>query len=535
MNRHQLDILLARASKLVEKCELLKNNHSGRALQFNLRESFSFCRNENPLKPLVISLIGGTGVGKSFIFSSLAGTPGISPSSASVRGFTCKPYIAANKSDRAFLPFSDNEAEFLPGFLENAILIDTPDLDTINENNARLAQEAIAASDIIICVTTPDKRSDFSINQNILNWASRKRWFFVMNKLDLVEDVPPEILKNDFSQRLRAIGFSPEPSAMFFISARQADSTDFTRLKNAILASHSQNQSLLLRKEACIRSILYAINSDDTVISINKLLGELKNNLDVLGLRLSAATDSILNSASVRKAAQDALLQNIFITALRRPSFFLFPYFFILSRFYHQTSTATLENVVMDNLGQSPDIHNCFTDECRYLEDHNLPFPGHADNHETFIRTTSQKVSGQIERTAQITGENRMVGFYIFLGNLLPAIVLWQAFYRSISNWIAGIWLPSDFFVHAGFIIMAASIPGYLLLAAALKRLSQSLLPAPAAQHNQQFNHMQHAIEALEKLLHDASLLSSECSAAISELKDRLPENTYGITQSDHL
>lgn len=533
MSKPQLDLLLARANKLVEKCEPLKNNRAGQALQFNLQESFAFCKNESPRKPLVISLIGGTGVGKSFIFSSLAASPGLSPSSGSVRGFTCKPYIAANKSDRAFLPFSDIEAEFVPGFLENAILIDTPDLDTINENNARLAQVAIASSDIIICVTTPDKRSDFSINQNILNWASRKRWFFVMNKLDLVEDVPPEILSKDFNQRLRALGFSPEPSAMFVISARQADSPDFARLRNAILASHSLSQSLLLRKESCIRSILYAINSENTVISLNKLLGELKNNLDVLSLRLSASTESILNSTPIRKAAQESLLQNIFSTASGRPSFFLFPYFFVLSRFYNQTSLSTLENVVRDSLLQSPEIHNCFSDESRYLDDHNLSAPQHVTNHQMFIKNTSQRISGQIDRTAQNIGENRIVGFYIILGNLLPAIVLLQAFYRSIGSWITGVWLPSDFFVHASFIIIGASIPGYLLVAAALKRLSQSLLPAPATQHDQQFTNLKWAIESLEKVLHDASLLSSDCSETIGTIKDSLPENTYGISQSE--
>ncbi|GAB1355611.1 hypothetical protein MASR1M12_43570 [Erysipelotrichia bacterium] len=210
MNTDKSALLHERASNITRRCEDLKDNEMFFMLQRNLRQAVEQSSATGPA-PLVVTIIGGTGVGKSFIFSSLCATPEISPSSSSVRGYTKELFVAAAPEDRSLLPFSSDEAHYLPGLLPGAILIDTPDLDTINSNNARLARETIRVSDILIVVTTPDKRSNFAIHQNVVEWASRKRWFFVINKTDTAPDATNESLKKDLADRLQQIGFSVDP------------------------------------------------------------------------------------------------------------------------------------------------------------------------------------------------------------------------------------------------------------------------------------------------------------------------------------
>lgn len=532
MNSNKLELLLKQAAKIEKQCERLPENLPALSLQKSMLESITFCRKADRQAPLIIALIGGTGVGKSFIFSLLAGQPNISPSSSSIRGFTCKPFIAASKSDRHFLPFNDDEAEFIPGFLPNAILIDTPDLDTINENNFRLAQAAISISDVIVCVTTPDKRSDFSISHSILNWASRKRWFFAMNKLDLAEDVSRNDLKNDFFQRLKHMGFTPDDAAIFLFSAKDPACQDFLRLKSAIAASHSQNQSQLFHYQACVKNILHSLHDANAILDINATLVRLKNIRDILAARITATTQNLLSGTATEKAAQDALMENIYSSALGRLTGFLFPYFFVLSKFFNRTNLNSLEHLLKDKIQQSSDIKSCFADEARFLTDNNLQVSQPVAVEQLYAATCAQSFALQIEQNARTIRENRTLGFYIILGNLLPALILIQALYRSLTSWLTGVWLPADFFIHAVFIILGASIPGYLLVNNGLNRLGRSCVVSANTTPENHLVQLNANIASLGAILHEASLLSSECHTELGAIKDQLPDATFGMSQN---
>ncbi|MDD3149161.1 MAG: hypothetical protein PHD82_17865, partial [Candidatus Riflebacteria bacterium] len=238
MKSNKTALLLEKADIIKGKCDQFRGNEEFFLLQRNLENAVAQARIQKK-QPVIITLIGGTGVGKSFIFSTLCSAPDISPSSGSVRAFTRQLFISAAEEDRSLLLFQDAEAHFLPGFLPGAVLIDTPDLDTIDNNNARLAKETIAISDIVICVTTPDKRANFSIHENIVEWASRKRWFFVINKTDTAADVPVARLKTELGNRLENLGFSVDPSALFAFSARDKNSPEFERFKDVVFSQRT--------------------------------------------------------------------------------------------------------------------------------------------------------------------------------------------------------------------------------------------------------------------------------------------------------
>jgi tRNA U34 5-carboxymethylaminomethyl modifying GTPase MnmE/TrmE len=312
MIQTQLDLLTNRCERFVENLQNRETDYHSQLLAKELAVAVQKSRGSFSKRPLSLALIGGSGVGKSYIFSILAGHPGLSPSSSSIRGFTRKPVIAASEDSRQFIPFSNDQAEFLPVAIDSAIMIDSPDLDTVVDNNAMTATKVMAFADLLVFVTTPDKRSDFQLQQNILAWASRKRWFFVMNKMDTVSDVPLETIKNDYFRRLADLGFTPDNNSVFFFSAKQPDSDEFVRFTKALSANHPQALTFLMQQEAAIRLIQHAFSTNQTIDYMNRQLQELKSNRSILCERLKESEARILSTPFLTTLANDVIVSASF-------------------------------------------------------------------------------------------------------------------------------------------------------------------------------------------------------------------------------
>ncbi|MBU1106897.1 MAG: hypothetical protein KKB51_09545 [Candidatus Riflebacteria bacterium] len=535
MEPFKIQLLVERAKEIKDKAEALNRNDEFARLEHNLELACEYSNREEQRRPLIITLAGGTGVGKSYIFSSLCGVDGLSPSSPSVRGFTRKLYISASEEDRCFLPFSSEEANFVDISLPGLVLIDTPDLDTIHAENARIAKKTVAASDIIVCVTTPDKRSDFIVNQNVIEWAERKRWFFVMNKADTA-DVTSDQLRRDFIGRLKALGFADCNQATFVFSANDKNCKEFKNFSDNIVSARSLLSNRLLKQEACLRQFIHAFNHGQITEHLLKLLMELKNSRESFKSRLLEIENSIANSESICNASQQAFLAGAYLSMSRRRSFFLFPYLLVNRWLADGKDFSFLEKEVERAYRNSNALKDCFIDERRSIEDKGLAMPHDYNDQDPdlyyYFRDAGADISHQIRVSAEQATNSQLFSFYIVLANLLPLLVLLQVLYRAIIGWLTAVWLPTDFFVHALFMILAATIPGYLLVIKGLTRLSDQAM-AKAPRRDAALNQLNTRIEQIEDILQLSSQLHSSAESELKKIQAVLPEKSYGISASN--
>lgn len=522
-------LILERTKNLARKCETLQGNELFFGLQQNLRTAIDL--EEAHIKaPPVISIIGGTGSGKSFIFSRLCNRPDASPSSSSIRGFTKKLFIAAGTSELQTLPFSDDEAVFVPDSIADVVLIDTPDFDSIVDDNARLAGETIRVSDILVVVTTPDKRSNFAIHQKIIEWASRKRWFFVINKTDTATDTSDMALKEELSRKLSTMGFAVDTSAIFAFSARQTDSDEFNRFKNTVFAHRTLAENAMLREEAAARRILFALNNGRTSEKILKLQHELIEFRSTLAKRIVEQHTLVLSSAAIRSMLANSMQAAIYREMTTGLSFFLYPYFALTNVFSQGISPETAQKAIETANASNQHLTDCYIDERRFLEDRSLP-----GSPTVLVPQTgrSNDVMFQILATARKNYDSALLKFYLILGNALPTLLLGSAVYRATVSWVNGVWLPTDFFVHAFALILIATFPGYLLAAKGISRIAARFSPCYTGTGATELAGLEYNIASIDRILQESSILCSSIDEQLGELQQQLPQNICGITTDE--
>ncbi|MDY6881817.1 MAG: GTPase domain-containing protein [Thermodesulfobacteriota bacterium] len=153
-----------------------------------------------------VVFLGGTGTGKSTLFNAFCGMP-LSETGVE-RPKTCGPILFAHKNcplENGF-PFGPVEIEYLssrdfgakgvngqPGHLlvlqhdrqewEHLIVVDTPDLDSVETANRRMALDLYLLSDASIFVTSQEKYAD-EIPYQLLQRISHEKTpcFFILNK-----------------------------------------------------------------------------------------------------------------------------------------------------------------------------------------------------------------------------------------------------------------------------------------------------------------------------------------------------------------
>ncbi|MGQ0849346.1 MAG: GTPase [Actinomycetota bacterium] len=134
----------------------------------------------DPGLPLIVALIGSTGVGKSTILNSLAGRVVSSP--GPLRPTTDKVHVWAG--DRR--PALDSLGDVIVGdhpLLDSIALVDTPDLDSDLVDHRRLALEAAEAADAIIFVTSASRYGDAMAWETIREFPGRVPMVVVINRV----------------------------------------------------------------------------------------------------------------------------------------------------------------------------------------------------------------------------------------------------------------------------------------------------------------------------------------------------------------
>ncbi len=164
--------------------------------------------------PAIVALIGGTGTGKSTLFNSLAGR---TISDVGVRRpCTLQPVLLVHEDALPRLqdcPCLGITEESRPRYschrddsLRHLILADTPDFDSIETANRRIAEDLFVMCDIAVLITSQEKYGDLSgdrMREMAAGW--NKQTLFVMNK------VTSESAWEDFRRALAETETKTEP------------------------------------------------------------------------------------------------------------------------------------------------------------------------------------------------------------------------------------------------------------------------------------------------------------------------------------
>ncbi|MGM0600859.1 MAG: GTPase [Candidatus Rifleibacteriota bacterium] len=471
MNSERIDELLEHIKEIKNICSNFPTNANIQELRSNLELSTEFCKQQNSAAPLVITLFGGTGTGKSYIFSKLCGKENLSPSSDSVRGYTKDLIVAADPGDRPFLRLKE-KTRFVSGILDGAVLVDTPDIDSIHQENASLTQKLIEISDLIIYVASPDKRSNFEINETIMEWASRKRWLFVLNKADTASDISNEELENDFKRKIANLGFKTNNENVFVFSAREKNSFEFNRFKNYIFSKRNFKHNKLVYETACFKNVLHSLKKIDTQGAIIEWRKKIADNHSKFKDRLKQAQENIIEAPDIKQITSQTISSFVYNKiANSATTLFLFPYIWIVAK----TSTDSSANDLAFHLDRAVKrnkvFKECMIDEKRLLKDLNLDSNENAtaDKNDPAILSAHSIKNNLNNSIRKILGSKTLI-IYNFLGNLLPLFFTVQALTRAFLSWINGVWLPSDFFVHGLMLIAGSTLPGYMLFATGINR-----------------------------------------------------------------
>ena len=192
-------------------------------------------KTQHPDFPLVLSLEGGTGTGKSTIFNALVGSE--VSLTGSERPKTFGPILFSHEDHKELLMkanfLSAYEKEFLVlesnktsvsgdplkmkiilherNDLHNLFIIDTPDIDSVETFNRKMAEDIYDVSDIILFVTSEEKYGDrlpFKLFQQAME--DEKGFMIIMNKVNSEETF------RELRERVLASAKSPVEEDRFF-------------------------------------------------------------------------------------------------------------------------------------------------------------------------------------------------------------------------------------------------------------------------------------------------------------------------------
>lgn len=265
-----------------------------------LDDALGALRADRP-RPVLAVLLGGTGAGKSMLFSALLEKPGASPSSDAVRCHTSAPFIAVHPDDEAVLgELSGWEATRVRGPVRGVALVDTPDVDGIVKEHHAATRALLERADLVVYVTDADRRANREMLTELARWAPRHRWFFVLNKADQHAG-RIETIVADWDLRLREAGFEPDDRSRFAVSSIRPDDPGLTRLRAALLRERDGRQIMLSRQGVFLQVTTHALGEslDGALAAIDDALvrGEYDANA-----RLRDAYAEALRAPQARRA-----------------------------------------------------------------------------------------------------------------------------------------------------------------------------------------------------------------------------------------
>lgn len=244
----------------------------------HILERFSVWVYKQQTPCLWVVFLGGTGTGKSTLFNALCKMPisatGVErPKTAGPVACTSRecllendfpfPQMAIRRIDphQGVLPCKGETGTLLvteatSNPFSKLVLVDTPDLDSIEEKNHLMATELYALSDAVVFVASQEKYADEVLNdffKKVLK--DEKPYFFILNKAS-AETTREEVLK-----ALQDHGLEMHGARLWLVPHRTpgtweklAHEKSFIRLTDAMLQAFSPKQARSLKSTGNTRA-----------------------------------------------------------------------------------------------------------------------------------------------------------------------------------------------------------------------------------------------------------------------------------------
>ena len=248
----------------------------------------------------VVSLVGGTGSGKSELFNTIAELqfsqvgdlrPTTTQASACVWNADATQVLDVLGVDPrrrirhdSILTAGDNE-------LDSLVLLDLPDHDSVAFEHSAIVDRLLPNSDVVIWVLDPQKYADHLIHDSYLARMRERKdhMIVVLNQIDLVPESGRQLLLDDVRRLLDEDGLDGVPA--YAVSAKLRLGLDDVRaqLKLAVADTASGLSTAVAELDA---------------IRVRLLTGVGASEPDIDGSGLQAATNEIVNASGIPAVAE---------------------------------------------------------------------------------------------------------------------------------------------------------------------------------------------------------------------------------------
>ncbi|KAF3978293.1 MAG: GTP-binding protein [Methylococcales symbiont of Iophon sp. n. MRB-2018] len=183
-------------------------------------------------RPLLVSFIGGTGVGKSSLLNKLAGQSiakaGVErPTSREVTLYYHQS-ISLHLLEETFPVHQIKLAQHSEDANKHIIWMDMPDFDSTEQKNKDIVLQWLPFIDVLIYVVSPERYRDNKAWQMLLAEGANHAWVFVLNQWD--KGVAAQY--DDFKQQLALADFN-DPLVFKTVCTEQI-ADEFSQLQSAI-------------------------------------------------------------------------------------------------------------------------------------------------------------------------------------------------------------------------------------------------------------------------------------------------------------
>lgn len=534
--KEQLEHKSEKLNKLISNID----NDIACELSFKIKNALEMLKQEQAAnKPLIITLLGGTGVGKSYIFSALHGMKDLSPSSDDERAFTKKLIVSCEKSHIGWAPAINSEDLIFTDEIfshDGLMVIDTPDIDTDNISNKRMASEAVKASDIVVYVTTPDKMRDFSVLDFLKKWSGKKLWYFVVNKAELFEPEKEAERKTEFTELLKSkfgkITGDFSKYIYFFHGREKNADPEFLRFQKSLLEDKTTESTEAVHDKEKLNAFarISDSNNGNTISSqIEKKIAELTVCNAQLEERYANRLNEFTNDTHVSEEIKNSYIHHFSNAMCGKMTFAMAPFFATIKFLYRNKNEEDLNKRLNEGIITDYQIQKCYSDEKEVLAKNGFNIESLQKEENALTIVSQNKVD--IAEIAINEANSFKWDFKLVLANAAPMIFFCLLLYHSIHDWITGNWLPTNFFVHGCVIIVLSAIIGFSVLWSGISKIkAESLTPQKSSEKDETpQTHFPLINTAIARLTEINIRLKNLCDNA-REWRDKtsIPEN-YGL------